>query len=362
MRLNITAFIINMIILPSYAFSEQHEFPQKPLLYSGEYFYKIVILDSDEKYPVDITLKSLDEKIVEAHFNYYTYSCEAVSESLSVGQNFILIQEKVTKGKERCFPSSYNFTISQFSGSPSQVTKIVNITDGTVINTDIIESKIQLTEKAKERVKYFAGINSDKYHNNLNKGTFVGYISAYNISGFKKDIQSANRLAKTKKQKAKIEELLVQKLGPENVFDFTLTEESSSKLKDFKSSGLFFSGHAGLMRTYFINVKAKPKKNLPFPLKYNSYQVKVIFSIELCVHPGSMQKLFKTIYSEYVFNLVKEKNWTDSYKLEENIPIAGKLKDVWLSNPMGNQYSVKEFRVESLTVSPHPTDIKVIND
>ena len=49
--------------------------------------------------------------------------------------------------------------------------------------------------------------------------------------------------------------------------------------------------------------------------------------------------------------LSSSNNWRDMYTIKENVPIAGKIKGFWPNNPVGNQYTVKEFTTTGVTLN-----------
>jgi hypothetical protein len=182
-------------------------------------------------------------------------------------------------------------------------------------------------------------------------GVFSDYIKAYNLSRSKFDIQSAHKLAKTIQEKKIIERLIVEKIGVEGIFDVNITQTSIG-LKDHLESGLFFTGKSMILKEFTYDVVINPKDNSPIEIKYNDYLINMDFTLTIDVSPSSVSDNFSTRMNfKNTFTLSSSNNWRDMYTIKENVPIAGKIKGFWPNNPVGNQYTVKEFTTTGVTLN-----------
>lgn len=121
----------------------------KTSLKTGSYKVDLIVLDSDEKYPVSITFKSFTGKdlknyVTDFNFDYSSYGCSATNRKVSYSTNFIEIEENVRVGKEYCEDSKYLIFPKTSPANTSDVfEKIINLTDGKNINTII--NKVSFT-------------------------------------------------------------------------------------------------------------------------------------------------------------------------------------------------------------------------
>jgi len=178
---------------------------KKGELYDGTYSLKAVILD-EEKYPVNIALKVNDHYIHSASFDYYTYNCKAEAESISYNSDSIRILEKVTHGIDKCGASSYIFKINNHSGFDPKISRIVSFSDGNKLQADIIEKSATLSAKGIKEKHYLITVNDKAYQGYINRNNFHGYVSAYKLSGFNKDLDRAFNAIISNDSKSKINE------------------------------------------------------------------------------------------------------------------------------------------------------------
>jgi hypothetical protein len=118
-------------------------------LATGSYKVDLIVLDSDEKYPVSITFKSFTGKdlknyVTDFNINYSSYGCKATNKKVSYSTNFIEVDENVRVGKEYCEDSKYLIFPKKTTTSTKDIfEKIINVTDGKNINTII--NKVSFT-------------------------------------------------------------------------------------------------------------------------------------------------------------------------------------------------------------------------
>ncbi len=114
-------------------------------LATGSYKLELIILDSDEKYPVSISFKSFTKQdlknyLTDFDINYSSYQCRAKSKNISYSTDSIEIEEKVYQGNEYCEDSKYLiFPTKNNQNKKSFFEKIINVTNGknipTIVNT-----------------------------------------------------------------------------------------------------------------------------------------------------------------------------------------------------------------------------------
>lgn len=120
-------------------------------LLGGEYSLKFTVLDSDERYPVNLQMIVADNgEVNQVKINYPSYHCQAKKERVSTHQNGFVIGEKVTKGQQICLPSAYKFIAQDkpdyrkpFDGI---FAKVLNLTEGNEVATVISEVAFLPTE------------------------------------------------------------------------------------------------------------------------------------------------------------------------------------------------------------------------
>lgn len=105
--------------------------------------------------------------------------------------------------------------------------------------------------------------------------SFIGYLEAYNITKEIPYIKQANKLAKTKNEKLKVEVALVTTIDPNRVFGIEVLDEKLGK--DISGGlNLFVAGSSvKALDKLSIKYKLYPKKDAPLKVKYASYNVTV---------------------------------------------------------------------------------------
>jgi len=124
---------------------------QKTQLLGGEYSLNFTVLDSDERYPVNLQMVVKDNGVIDwVKINYPSYHCQAEKADFTPLQEGFIVGEKVTKGQQICLPSAYKF-VPDFDPSytkPFQgiFTKVFNLTEGKEVATVISEVGFLPTE------------------------------------------------------------------------------------------------------------------------------------------------------------------------------------------------------------------------
>lgn len=149
------------------------------------------------------------------------------------------------------------------------------------------------------------------------KGTLDGYLTAFSATGDKANIKKALKLAKTKKDKGKIEKALYNYLGASKVFEIKSNGAIiSDDTKKFEADTFIFNSiqnSKNLKHKFSVNMKS----NSALKLKYNSYKVKIRFNLKL---------KYTTVMKKALFGM----NLADSKTV--NIPVE---KTFYLSKSNG---------------------------
>jgi hypothetical protein len=205
----------------------------------------------------------------------------------------------------------------------------------------------------------FYGIDSDKidklkkrkdaqYIVHLRElNSFDGFVKAYEITKSQDDISQAYKLAKTDIQKSNIEDLLVQKLGFDKLFDIVVNKKFS-KLKKFEDSG-FGSSIVGMYKTIYYTIDVKPKNKALLDLKYNTYNAKIQFTIHMKANTEFIQKLLKNDeVKEHDFKLSFQNGYKNQFKFEKDMMVSGKRKGLFLNEFGFRRYGVKNFEISEV--------------
>ena len=110
-------------------------------------------------------------------------------------------------------------------------------------------------------------------------GKLEDYIKAFLLSGKKEYIKKALKLAKNRKEKAKIEAALFKYLGFFKVFDLVKNGEVISKKEDNFDTNSAILAAMQKSKDLKYRFKIMPKRNSPLKLRYNSY--KIVFDFVL---------------------------------------------------------------------------------
>ena len=110
-------------------------------------------------------------------------------------------------------------------------------------------------------------------------GKLEDYIKAFLLSGKKEYIKKALKLAKNRKEKAKIEAALFKYLGFFKVFDLVKNGEVISNKEDNFDTNSAILAAMEKSKDLKYRFKIVPKRNSPLKLRYNSY--KIVFDFVL---------------------------------------------------------------------------------
>jgi hypothetical protein len=206
----------------------------------------------------------------------------------------------------------------------------------------------------------FVGVDGKKLDNlkKRNHQLYIGYLRAqntfnsftkvYKLTHSKHDLKSAYKLAKTKKQKAIMEQLFVEKLGFKRLFDIKIIKKES-KIKTSKTAG-FATSMVYSYKDINFHIVITPKPNAPIKLKYNTYKVKLKFILHLVLKTDFMQKRFRDVHHVKDFVLSPHNSYRSETSFDEKVDIAGTVKGVMIINGR-SRYTVKDYEVKRIETS-----------
>ena len=85
------------------------------MLPNGSYYYEIIVLDTDEKYPATVQFIINDSELKSSKVHYPSYECTALIKKVEHTTNGMLLTEKMLSGSDRCEPSKYLIRYSSSS-------------------------------------------------------------------------------------------------------------------------------------------------------------------------------------------------------------------------------------------------------
>ena len=110
--------------------------------------------------------------------------------------------------------------------------------------------------------------------------TLEGYLKAFLATKKKSYLKKALKLAKTREDKAKIEEALAEFLGFFKLFDVIANGEIIKDGKDYDSNNRLLAAMSKSKNLKYL-FKIRPKAKAPLKLKYNSYKVTLEFNLKI---------------------------------------------------------------------------------
>ncbi len=187
-----------------------------------------------------------------------------------------------------------------------------------------------------------------------NSKTIDSYLDAFLRSGNKAYIQNAIKMAKTKKDNAKIEATLYRYLGFFKVFDLLKNGEILSKKTQSYDSDNRLMAMIKKNKRLQYSFTIRQKKDTPLPLKYNTYAVTIDFKLELkyfTVAVGVGMSSKKVLHVNKTFILSKKNNYQNTIVVDfGNIEQGTKARAIVLdySNKLTNatlSYDVKDTEI-----------------
>ncbi len=186
------------------------------------------------------------------------------------------------------------------------------------------------------------------------KGKLEDYIKAFLLSGEKEYIKNALKLAKNRKDKAKIEAALFKYLGFFKVFDLIKNGEViSDKEEDFDTNSAIL---AAMQKSKDLKYRFKiaPKRNAPLKLKYNSYKIVFDFVLGLkydvvTMGIGLSQK--KTLYIKKEVVLSPANGYKADFVVDfGQVKQAAKARFLIINQSKKLKNIILRFSVESIKV------------
>jgi len=165
---------------------------------------------------------------------------------------------------------------------------------------------------------------SDKYVFFYRKEkSFNGFMSAYEITHSRRDIQNAYKLAKTVPEKRIIEIALFKYFGKSKFLNVQIGKSSESTLKELKSSS-FLTSFRGMGKDYYKTINVALDKNQGIKFQYAKYKVKLKIKLDLdyTPHINGKGKDYSTRSISVVLNNANIYNKKELVVFS-NIPVQG---------------------------------------
>lgn len=149
------------------------------------------------------------------------------------------------------------------------------------------------------------------------KESLTNLLNAFKASGNKIDLQKAINLAKSDKDKRKIEKNLVEYLRASKILNIQSNKEIISKDVDKMDGDLILLNTIQHNKNLKHVMRVSIKKDLPFQIKYNTYKIKIRFLLELT---------YKNVMKKAMFGIDYVQDRVEKIPIETTFILAPKNK------------------------------------